>query len=42
MTNIAYKLTDQNMQTRGGTQWAIGETRTASGEGDLCGPGWAR
>jgi hypothetical protein len=35
-----YKLTDRNMQTYGGTQWRLGETRRASGEGDLCGPGW--
>jgi len=35
-----YKLTDQNMQTHRGFQWAIGQTETTSGEGDLCGPGW--
>ena len=39
MTTI-YKLTDQNMQTHNGYQWALGETRTASGEGGLCGPGF--
>lgn len=35
-----YKLTDQNMQTRGKYQWTLGEERTASGNGGLCGPGW--
>lgn len=35
-----YKLTDQDMKTYGGFQWKLGETRTTSGKGDLCGPGW--
>ena len=35
-----YKLTDANMRTWGGFQWTLGETRTASGDGGLCGPGW--
>ena len=35
-----YKLTDQNMQTHGGFQWALGRPREASGSGGLCGPGW--
>ena len=39
MTTI-YKLTDAAMQTYGGYQWALGETRTTSGEGELCGDGW--
>ena len=39
MTTL-YKLTDQNMQTYGGYQWVLGEERTTSGYGDLCGPGW--
>lgn len=37
---MLYKLTDQKMQTRNGFQWKLGRTETASGEGDLCGPGW--
>lgn len=39
MTTI-YKLTDQNMQTYGGTQWVLGEERTTDGRGEMCGPGW--
>ncbi len=35
-----YKLTDANMQTYNHTQWEIGTKRTASGCGELCGPGW--
>jgi hypothetical protein len=35
-----YKLTDRNGQTRNRTQWGEGVEHTASGEGDLCGPGW--
>jgi len=35
-----YKLTDQKMQTYKGCQWALGETKTADGAGDLCGCGW--
>lgn len=38
--DIIYKLTDQLLQTHHGFQWAIGETCTASGEGNLCGPGF--
>ena len=37
---IVYKLTDKNMQTHNGYQWKIGEKKTASGDGGLCGPGW--
>ncbi len=37
---IVYKLTDVNMQTYGGYQWALGERRTFPGTGPLCGPGW--
>lgn len=40
MTKILYKLTDQNMQTHRGCQWVLGEKKTTSGEGELCGPGW--
>ena len=40
MTKILYKFTDQNMQTHGGCQWVLGEKKTTSGEGELCGPGW--
>ncbi len=41
MTEVrAYKLTDKQMRTHGGYQWALNEKRTASGEGELCGPGW--
>ena len=29
---IAYKLTDEKMQTRGGCQWALGETTRAKGK----------
>ena len=35
-----YKLTDENMQTRNGYQWSLGDWHETSGEGDLCGPGW--
>lgn len=35
-----YKLTDGNHQTRNQTQWGEGLTHIASGQGDLCGPGW--
>ena len=39
-----YKLTTQDGLTRKGedneTKWGDGVERTASGEGDLCGPGW--
>ncbi len=37
---IKYKLTDENLRTYGGCQWGEGVTHTASGEGELCGPGW--
>ena len=37
---IVYKLTDQNMQTHNGYQWTLNVKHTASGEGELCGPGW--
>ena len=41
MTGIyVYKLTDQNMQTYNGCKWVLGEEKTTSGEGELCGPGW--
>jgi hypothetical protein len=40
MSGICYKLTDQKMQTYNGSQWKLGEWRTTSGEGELCGPGW--
>ena len=40
MTKILYKFTDQNMQTHGGCQWVLGDEKTTSGEGELCGPGW--
>jgi hypothetical protein len=36
----AYKLTNQNLQTHKSYQWKLGEKRTTSGEGELCGPGW--
>ena len=39
-----YKITNKDGKTRPGeyneTQWKISETRAASGEGDMCGPGW--
>ena len=41
---MLYKLTDRDGYTRRGrdgeTLWEIGVERTASGEGELCGPGW--
>jgi hypothetical protein len=37
---LRYKLTDENMQTFGGCQWAIGEKKVTSGEGELCDEGW--
>ena len=39
MTTV-YKLTDQKMKTYNGFQWALGEKKTASGNGGLCGPGF--
>jgi len=38
--NTIYKLTDADGRTFGGTQWDKGVEHRASGEGDLCGPGW--
>ena len=35
-----YKLTDENMQTRGGFQWNLGKWYETSGEGELCNAGW--
>jgi hypothetical protein len=35
-----YKLTDENDRTYNNTQWGENVTHTASGKGDLCGPGW--
>jgi hypothetical protein len=35
-----YKLTDSNNQTHGATQWGEGIEHTASGKGQMCGPGW--
>lgn len=40
VTTTIYKLTDARMRTHGGFQWVLGVPRTASGEGELCGPGW--
>jgi hypothetical protein len=37
---IAYKLLNRDLTTYKGYQWVVGEKKTASGEGDLCGPGW--
>ena len=37
---IAYKLTDQGMNTYGYTHWTLGEWKETNGEGDLCSPGW--
>src|SRR3990167_3031425 len=34
------KLTDQQLRTHNGHQWVVGEWHVASGEGELCGPGW--
>ena len=39
-TTVVYKLTEQNMTTHGGFRWEIGKQATASGKGELCGPGW--
>lgn len=36
----AYKLTDPDGLTFGGTQWGEGITHHTNGEGTLCGPGW--
>ena len=37
---MIYKLTDQDMRTHNGYQWALNEWHETSGVGDLCGPGW--
>jgi hypothetical protein len=39
MTTL-YKLTDQDKRTHGGYQWALGEDRTAPGDGPLCSAAW--
>jgi len=38
--SLRYKLTDQNGETYGQTQWGDGVTHEAPGTGGLCGPGW--
>lgn len=35
-----WKLTDDRMQTYGGYQWALKDTRSAPGRGPLCSAGW--
>jgi hypothetical protein len=40
MNTLLCKLTNQDMTTRGGYQWVLGEKRTASGRGPLCSDGW--
>jgi len=37
---ILYKLTNRRGRTYGGCQWGEGVEHTASGEGELCGPGY--
>lgn len=37
---IKYKLTDRNMRTHNGCQWAVGKPRITDGSGGLCGPGY--
>jgi hypothetical protein len=41
---VIYKITDKDGKTRprnyNETQWGVNITHTASGEGELCGPGW--
>ena len=37
---VVYKLTDQEMQTHGKTQWRLGAWREVRAEGPLCTPGW--
>lgn len=37
---IAYKLTDENMQTHRGFQWEMNKKVITNGKGELCGPGW--
>lgn len=38
--NIAYKLLNRDLTTYNNCQWVIGETKTTTGKGNLCGPGW--
>src|SRR5262245_48218719 len=38
--HTVYKLTDQAMQTYGGYQWHLHETRQTRGTGELCSDGW--
>lgn len=40
MSVAAVKVTDLEMRTSGGKQWALGECEESSGEGGLKGPGW--
>jgi hypothetical protein len=40
MKQILFKLTDENGQTRGGTQWGPGATHSGTGKGGLFGPGY--
>jgi hypothetical protein len=40
MTETLCKLTDQDLKTYNGCQWALGEWKETSGNGDLCSPGW--
>ena len=35
-----YKLTNQDLCTYNNTQWALGEPKTTSGQGELCGAGF--
>src|SRR5690606_18725048 len=35
-----FKLTNKELRTYGGCQWVVGEKKTTSGKGGLCGPGW--
>ena len=37
---IAYKITNESMQTYKGFQWVLGQWVETSGEGELCGDGW--
>ena len=37
---LKYKLTGEEGKTHNNTQWGPGVTHTASGMGELCGPGW--
>ena len=39
MTTL-YKLTSQSLTTYHDFPWTLGVPATATGEGDLCGPGW--